>query len=154
MDDNRPELIGTSDEINCETLSYSEKRSLIFHLLYSIDRFDYEASLESIVDNFEKGYNIIIPEYSQVYKETQAIINQREALDDDIKPLLVNWKWDRVGLVTKLILRIAIWELLNTSIDHKLIINEAIELAKCFAEKDSFKFVNGILDKFLKENKK
>ena len=44
-------------------------------------------------------------------------------------------------------MRYAIWEMLYTTTPHSIVINEAIELAKCFAEQDSYKFVNGILDK-------
>ena len=42
-------------------LSRREVRSLIFHLLYAMDAFDYDVSLQGVVDNFNRGFNIAIP---------------------------------------------------------------------------------------------
>jgi len=139
------------EDISYNDLSRRETRSLIFHLLYAAEAFDYESSLEAIVDNFNHGFALHIPTDSEVFSVTQTIINNRDILDNEIKPLLHNWRFDRIGVCTKLVLRLALWELRNTPTDHSIIINEAIELAKCFAEKDAFKFVNGILDEALKE---
>jgi N utilization substance protein B len=74
-------------------------------------------------------------------------------LDEQIKPLLDNWKFERVGCVTRIILRMSIWELVHTQLDYSIVINEAIELAKGYAESDAHKFINGILDKWVKEHK-
>lgn len=65
-------------------------------------------------------------------------------------PLLANWRIERIGVCTRLILRIAAWELLHTEIEPRVVINEAIELAKCFCERDAYRFVNGVLDEALK----
>ncbi len=136
-------------EIVCDTLTLTEQRSLVFHLLYALDAFDYDISLESVVDNFAYGFNIIIPLDSNVYKTAAAVIQERDQLDALIIPFIENWRFDRLGVPTKLILRNALWELLHTKTDQIVIINEAIELAKCFAEKDAFKFINGVLDKYI-----
>jgi N utilization substance protein B len=44
------------------------------------------------------------------------------------------------------------WELESRTVSHSIVLNEAIELAKCFAEKDAYKFINGILDEAVKAN--
>lgn len=133
-------------------LSKREKRALIFHLLYAAEAFDYQSSLESIVDNFNRGFGLDIPFESDVFSDAQAIIENRENLDEECKPLLSNWRFDRIGMCTKLILRYALWELKATDTNPTIVINEAVELAKCFAEKDAYKFVNGILDEALKKS--
>lgn len=133
-------------------LSQREKRSLIFHLLYVAESFDYQISLEAMVDDFNRGFNLDIPFDSDVVTTARAIIESRDALDEAYKPFLSNWRFDRLGVCTKLILRYALWELLNTDTLPTIIINEAIELAKCFAEKDAYKFINGVLDKAVKEH--
>ncbi len=135
----------------CDDLSLGDQRSLVFHLLYAADAFEYQVSLESIADNFGKGFDIIIPEQSQVFITAASIIEEREKLDAMLLPLLANWRFERLGVCTRLILRIGTWELLHTSTDSSVVINEAIELAKCFAEKDAYKFINGILDGFVKQ---
>jgi len=134
-----------------DDLSRREVRSLILHLLYAMDAFDYSVSLESITDNFNRGFELSIPFNSEVFKVAQVVIDSRDVLDDAIKPLLHNWRFDRIGLCTKLILRLALWELINTETSANIVMNEAIELAKCFAERDAYKFVNGILDEAVKK---
>ncbi len=141
MDINQPEIF-------CSTLDWRDKRSLIFHLLYAAESFNYETSLESIVDNFGKGFGVIITPVDDVFQETASIIEQRQTLDEEVQPLLDNWRLDRLGTSTRLIMRLGLWELINLSEDSALIIDGCIELAKCFAEQDSFKFINGVLDKF------
>ncbi len=133
-------------------LSKRESRALIFQLLYTADAFDYLASLESIVDNYQRGFEFNIPFDSDIIQSVQAIIANRDQLDEYYKPLLSNWRFDRLGCATKLVLRFAVWELLYTQTNPTIIINEAIELAKCFAEKDSYKFINGILDEAVKKS--
>lgn len=133
-------------DIAYDDLSRRDVRSLIFHLLYAMEAYDYDVSLQTIVDNFNRGFGLSIPFDSEVVKTTQAIIDKRDELDDLFKPFLINWRFERLGVSTKLILRFAIWELKYTDTPASIIINEAIELAKCFAEKDAYKFINGILD--------
>lgn len=143
-------IYGCDNDIFCHDLTHTDQRSLIFHLLYAAEAFEYDASLESIADNFSRGFGMTIPTNSEVFLEAQGIINQREILDEQIKPYLANWKLERLGVPTKLIMRIALWEKNNTTTDANVIINEAVELAKCFAERDSYKFINGVLDQVLK----
>lgn len=119
-------------------------------MLYAAESFDYDSSLESIVENFNRGFLLNIPTDSAVFNVAQVVINDRAKLDDEIKPLLHNWRFDRIGVCTKLILRFALWELNTTDTSPNIVINEAIELAKCFAEKDAYKFINGILDEAVK----
>jgi N utilization substance protein B len=80
-----------------------------------------------------------------------AVAHDRDILDQKIIPLIENWRFDRLGIPTILILRLAVWEIMHTDTDPVVIINEAVELAKCFGEKDSFKFINGVLDQFVKQ---
>lgn len=144
----QPEVISYKD------LSRRQVRSLIFHLLYAAECHNYEDSLESIADNLSRGYNIEIPFDSSAFKTAEAIISHREQLDKKIMPFLQNWRFERVGCCTRLILRFALWELFYTDTPPSIIINEAVELAKCFSEKDAYKFVNGILDEAIKAQEK
>ncbi len=133
-----------------EHLSKRDVRSVVFHLLYSVDSFDYSISLADVTDTLNRGFSLDIPIHGYAYSVAQNIVDSREKLDEFITPLLINWRFDRVGLCTKLILRIAVWELMHTEEPHSIIINEAIELSKCFSEADAYKFINGILDESAK----
>ncbi len=128
-----------------------QERALIFHLLYAAEGFDYQESLEAIVDNFNRGFDQDITLDSNVFKTALAVIQSRDSLDAVITPFLSNWRFERLSVCTKLILRLAFWELLNTKNPPVVVINEAIELTKCFAETDAYRFVNGVLDSFVKK---
>ena len=88
-------------------------RSLIFHLLYAMDSFEYQVSLESIVDNFNKAFDLNLSKNSEVFEIANSVILERAELDKKIIPLLANWKFERLGLCTKLILRLAFWEIIH-----------------------------------------
>jgi transcription antitermination protein NusB len=150
---NASAYLDETQEISSEKLSQRDARSLVFHLLYAMEAFNYEVSLESVVDNFARGFNIHITRDGAVFKKAASIIDHRESLDEQIRPLLSNWRLERLGFSTRLIIRLAMWELVNSDIAPSIVINEAVELAKCFAEHDAYKFVNGVLDEWIKRNK-
>lgn len=84
----------------------------------------------------------------------RAAIRDAETLDTKIKPYLGRLP-EEVDPVEKAILRIACYELTQRiDVPFKVVINEAIELAKAFGASDSHKFVNGVLDKAVKTLRK
>ncbi len=140
------------DELASELVSQNlttrrKTRSLLFHILYAADAFDYETPATEIAANFNREYDTNIDLQGELITIVNAIGAKRAELDEQIIPFLENWKFERIGRCTLLVLRYAIWEMLYSTTPHTVVINEAIELAKCFAEQDSYKFVNGILDK-------
>lgn len=132
-------------------LTQRQQRSLVFHLLYAMDAFAYEASLEAVADNLSRGFGYIITTEDAVFRNAQSVVHTREQLDAQIEPLLARWRFERIGVATRLILRYAMWELMYTDQQPVVVINEAVELAKCFAELEAYKFINGILDRWVKE---
>jgi transcription antitermination protein NusB len=137
-----------------DDLSRRDVRSLVFHFLYAADAFNYEESLQSIIENFNRGFNLTVPLDGEIFTVVNDIINRRDELEKIYEPFLANWRSERVSVCTRLILLFAVWEFKNTETDARIIINEAIELAKCFAEEDAYRFVNGILDSVSKEFRK
>jgi N utilization substance protein B len=71
-------------------------------------------------------------------------------LDEIIIKHAENWRFERLAAIDRAILRLAIHELRATDTPPKVVLNEAIELAKKFSSEDSGSFVNGILDAFRK----
>ena len=69
---------------------------------------------------------------------------------DELDALIVqhakNWRLERMAIIDRAVLRLAIYELRTAETPHKVIINEAVELAKKFSSEDAGSFVNGILD--------
>jgi transcription antitermination protein NusB len=69
----------------------------------------------------------------------------------NIDPVIVesaeHWRLERMNVVDRLILRLAIYEFLHESeTPARVIINEALELARTFSGDDSVRFINGVLD--------
>ena len=71
-------------------------------------------------------------------------------LDEIITKHAENWRFERLAAIDRAILRLAIHELRATNTPPKVVLNEAVELAKKFSSEESGSFVNGILDAFRK----
>ncbi len=63
-----------------------------------------------------------------------------------------NWRIERMPAIDRAILRLAITELRTAGTPHKVVINEALELAKKFSSEDAAPFINGILDAVVKSS--
>ena len=77
---------------------------------------------------------------------------QREIIDQRLERLAPQWPPRRQPGVDRNLLRLAIWELTNTDTPPKVVIDEAIEMAKKFSTEQSPAFINGVLDAVLKEH--
>jgi N utilization substance protein B len=73
-----------------------------------------------------------------------------QVLDEIIVKHADNWRFDRLAAIDRAILRLAIYELRASDTPPKVVLNEAVELAKKFSSEDSGAFVNGVLDAFRK----
>jgi len=83
------------------------------------------------------------------------VIIHIEELDEKIKLRVDNWEMNRIALIDKLLLRMGICEILYfPEIPPKVSINESIEIAKDYSTAGSGKFINGILDAVLSDEKK
>ena len=77
---------------------------------------------------------------------------QRELIDQRVERLAPQWPPRRQPGVDRNLIRLAVWELTNADTPPKVVIDEAIELAKEFSTEQSPAFVNGVLDAVLKEH--
>ncbi|MGQ0734095.1 MAG: transcription antitermination factor NusB [Acidobacteriota bacterium] len=79
---------------------------------------------------------------------------QRSELDEYIGDAARNWRVERITTVDRSILRLAVYELLAApSTPPKVVIDEAIELARAYSGDEAAKFVNGVLDGIFKRLK-
>ena len=76
-----------------------------------------------------------------------AVTRDIAALDREASAAADNWRWDRIGIVERNVLRIAVFELKAGSVPPKVAIDEAVQLAHLFGGPKSAAFVNGILDR-------
>ena len=81
-----------------------------------------------------------------------SLIDKIEEIDEIIQKFSDHWILDRMTVIDRNILRMGACELLfNFSTPPKVVINEAIDIAKKYGNEDSPEFINGILDKVYKE---
>lgn len=77
-----------------------------------------------------------------------GVYNKKTDLDGMITKYAENWALDRMATIDRNILRLALFEIIDTpQTPINVIIDEAVEIAKCYSTAESGKFVNGILDK-------
>ena len=76
----------------------------------------------------------------------EGAVSAVDASDKTVEKLSENWKLERLATVDRSILRLAIYELRFGIAPVKVVIDEALELAKKFSSADSPAFLNGILD--------
>ncbi|MCA9112940.1 MAG: transcription antitermination factor NusB [Planctomycetaceae bacterium] len=78
----------------------------------------------------------------------------RALLDEKITSVAENWKLSRMAATDRNCLRLGAFELLQTGTPHRVVIDEALDLARKFGNENSAPFVNGILDKLVPEEKR
>jgi len=76
----------------------------------------------------------------------EGAAKEAAALDETITKHAENWKIERLSAIDRAILRLGIYELRSTDTPPKVVMNEAVDLAKKFSSEDAGSFVNGILD--------
>lgn len=82
----------------------------------------------------------------------QGTWGQREQIDAWVERLAPQWPPRRQPSVDRNLIRLGVWEMTNSATPPKVVIDEAIELAKQFSTEQSPAFVNGVLDAVLKES--
>ncbi len=105
------------------------------------------APLEQIEAEFRADYDFSKVDQDYFHDLLHHVSGQSNDIDELLLPLL-DRKLDEVGPIELALLRLAIYELRERlDIPYKVVINEAVSLAKKFGATDSHKFVNGVVDK-------
>lgn len=127
-------------------------REQTFRLIYSLE-IQKPEDLEEAITLYEES-NEITEQKAKEYM-TDAILGIQKNKDVIIqyieKNLKSDWKLTRISKIDLAILKLAIYELKFTEIPFKVVINEAVELAKKYGEDSSKNFVNGILASIVNE---
>lgn len=95
-------------------------------------------------------------EISELRRRADELVDHvlagKEAIDATLAAVVDNFSPERIDPVDRAILRLATHEILHSSTPPKVVINEAIELAKRYGTSDSKRFVNGVLDRIAKQS--
>ena len=134
-------------------MNRSAIREQAFKLIYSLD-IQKNENLEEQIELYIENNKITEKRAKEYIKESVKGIekNKQNILELIEKNLKSDWKIERISKIDIAILKLAIYELEYTEIPFKVVINEAVEIAKKYGEDTSKNFVNGILASVVKEN--
>ena len=124
-------------------MSRRKAREAALQMLFQIDigKNEWQAAEYTLEESQLQEVNA---EFSR--QVVKGAIENLADIDKLINHYAQDWSVDRLVNVDKTILRLAIYELLHMDTPYRIIINEAVELAKIFGGDDSGAFVNGLLD--------
>jgi N utilization substance protein B len=105
---------------------------------------------EVLVRNIER-YQETIDDKDFIKNLVGGVKEHQAALDDLIRPVAPEWPIEQIARMDRIILRMGTYELTHTkNVPPKVVINEAVELAKAFGGENSSKFINGVLGTLLR----
>lgn len=129
----------------------TEVRELAFQLLYSseIQKEMEEEQVNLFIQENEiknsKEIEYIKTIFEGVKKNKEEII---QLISNNLKE---KWTTDRISKIDLAILKVAIFEIIYSKLPYKVVINEAVELAKKYGDDSSKSFINGALASIVKE---
>jgi len=108
---------------------------------------DESADVGDILTRNIERYDAAIDDTKFVDTLVRGVLKEQAALDEAIQPIAPDWPIEQIARIDRTILRIGVYELLHQAkvVPPKVVINEAVELAKAFGSDNSSKFVNGVL---------
>jgi N utilization substance protein B len=121
-----------------------KSREFALQLLYQWDLRGESA--EHIEENFWKGARATSETRQFAHELFTGAVAAAPELDRLISAHSANWRLERMGAIDRSLLRLGAYELRFGTAPPKVILDEAVELAKSFSDADAPAFVNGILD--------
>lgn len=131
-------------------------RIIALQTLYEYD-FRREAgdeafSLQEILDRNISRYQKQVDDVEFIKALVNGVAGNLQQLDTELQPIAPDWPIEQIARMDRVVLRIGLYELTNNSdVPPKVVINEAVELAKAFGGENSSKFVNGVLGTVMRQ---
>jgi len=110
--------------------------------------FDLDAVLARNIHRYEAT----VDDKAFIEQLVRGVTQQEAELDAALQPIAPEWPIDQIARMDRVILRMGLYELTATDkVPPKVVINEAVELAKAFGSENSSKFINGVLGTALRQ---
>ena len=127
----------------------TKARELALALLFQ-DHFQQEPPLEEALALLQE--NALSPEVKEKALEIRRGVKEKETELEEIIDRYSKWRKERIDLVDRAILKLALYEMLHdATVPPAVAIDEAVELAKKFSSGKAYKFINGLLDRVKRE---
>jgi N utilization substance protein B len=119
-----------------------------FRLSAEDKSFDIDVALSRNVGR----YSATVDDKEFIERLVHGVDASEKELDEILQPIAPEWPIAQIARMDRVILRIGLYELrFDKSIPPKVVINEAVELAKSFGSENSSKFINGVLGTALRK---
>jgi N utilization substance protein B len=128
----------------------SQARQVVLQLLYQ-DDLNPEIPAESVAQFLRKELKRNASLTVFALSLLDGVREHRAELDAVLDAKAKHWSVKRMAIVDRNILRLGTYEILYAGTPGQVVINEAVELAKRFGDRQSPSFVNGILDRVMRD---
>lgn len=119
---------------------------------FRIDCQDKDFLLKDVLDRNIRRYAEMVDDRAFIEQLVTGVDDKRSELDTVLQPIAPDWPIEQIARMDRIVLRIGAYELVfGQDVPPKVVINEAVELAKAFGGENSSKFVNGVLGTLLRQ---
>jgi N utilization substance protein B len=113
---------------------------------------DTAFNLEEVLARNIERYADMVDDIAFINELVHGVLEHVSELDAILQPIAPEWPIDQIARMDRIVLRMGLYELLHeTDVPPKVVINEAVELAKAFGGENSSKFINGVLGTVLRQ---
>ena len=119
----------------------------LYEYEFRVQSEDASVDIDEILGRNLERYETAIDDKPFVSDLVKGVIAEQKNLDEKIQPIAPDWPIEQIARIDRSILRMGLYELLHLAgvVPPKVVINEAVELAKAFGSDNSSKFINGVL---------
>ncbi|MDB5166632.1 MAG: putative transcription termination factor [Candidatus Saccharibacteria bacterium] len=119
---------------------------------FRCDAKDPEFDLSEVLNRNIDRYKDMVDDIAFIEALVKGVSEKAEELDATLQPVAPDWPIKDIARMDRAVLRVGLYELLyEKDVPPKVVINEAVELAKAFGGENSSKFVNGVLGTVLRQ---
>ena len=120
---------------------------------FRVECEDKDFDLGKVLQRNISRYKEMVDDREFIETLVKGVDAKRDELDAILQPVAPEWPIDQIARMDRIVLRIGAYELLfGKNVPPKVVINEAVELAKAFGGENSSKFINGVLGTVLREH--
>lgn len=124
--------------------SRTKARSISLQVLYEVDISGHQPGI--VLENHLQRLKIDNSHINFISQIVKGVTHFKDQLDEFIADFAPEWPLDQVAYIDRNLLRIALWEIaVYKKTPVKVVINEAVELAKLYGAEGSPRFINGVL---------
>ena len=107
---------------------------------------DVSLDLDAVLARNINRYDAMVDDKAFIEALVHGVATKEKELDDELQPIAPEWPIAEIARMDRVILRMGLYELrYGKDAPPKVVINEAVELAKAFGSENSSKFINGVL---------